>query len=81
MIVGTAGVGRYLLLYIEHFEDKEDCLQEKAALEQILKYFVKLSADTNVNAKKIIGFVILPMKISGRKSGERNIYMAPWILA
>lgn len=74
VIVGTAGVGRYLLLYIEHFEDKEDCLQEKAALEQILKYFVKLSADTNVNAKKIIGFYIANENLWPEKRRTQYLY-------
>lgn len=58
VIAGMTGVGRYLLLYIEHFSDKEACLQEKAALERILKYVVNLSADITVDGKKIIGFYV-----------------------
>ncbi len=58
VIAGMAGVGRYLLLYIEQFRTKEDCLQERAALEEIIKYFVRLSEDIDADSKKIIGFYV-----------------------
>jgi len=58
VITGMAGVGRYLLMYIEQFMANGDCLQEKNALEQILKYFVKLSGDVDAEGKKIIGFYV-----------------------
>ena len=58
VIAGMTGVGRYLLLYIENFKTKEDCLHEKNTLAYILKYLTKLSADVDIDGKEIIGFYV-----------------------
>lgn len=74
IINGLGGVGRYLLLYIEHFGTKEDCWQEKTALEQILRYFVKLSADIDIDGKKIIGFYVANENLWPKDRRQQYLY-------
>lgn len=74
VILGMAGVGRYLLLYIEIFGSSQDCTYEKNALTGILKYFVKLSSDIIVDKKNIINFYVSKEKqqIDERKKRYPN---------
>lgn len=74
VISGMTGIGRYLLLYIEYFSDKDPCLQEKNALKQILRYFVKLSADVDIDDKKIIGFYVANENLWPEKRRQQYVY-------
>lgn len=72
VITGMSGIGRYLLLYIEQFLAKEDCLQEKTALEHILKYFVRLSE--NIENKEIIGFYVANKNLWPEERKKQYLY-------